>query len=470
MLAETIKLAATGSAGGAAAEGFFSLLRETAIPSQQYYFYDFGFDSSDNIYTNSNYSDPGALVLAAGGTSITTVKKVNTNTGGSSFAATIDSSQNIYNLGRTSSQNYYFRMQKFNSSGAIQWAKEYDYALGNILTFLSAENDGSYIYATGNTRYSSSNQYDRFPLFKIDTSTGGINTSVYTRNTSTFYRSIGNYMTTDNSGNIIITTDDRPTTGSGACRTIFKFNTSCARQWATTLHYGTIGAGNDLYGGSVASDSSGNIYVAGSIYRDLGSGTIRLYLTLTKLNSSGVLQWSYLYYLPSYQSSCSTEGMRIALDASGNIYVVDAHVSTNFLTATGTSTNRIIVWKFDSSGNLQFCNVFGHQTNGGTYATSGTKYRVRNGLLYCGLYTTNSPYGYMVAAFPTDGSGTGTYSTSNFGDFAYESATATITRTSSGISTSNLTDWSTLTSFIYESSQSYSMTTPTITSENVTLT
>ena len=457
-----ILLAAAGGAGGVSAEGFFSILSGTHLSK------DFGFDSSDNIYTSANNQDPGALVLSSGGVSVTAIKEVSTSTLGNTFATSIDSSQNIYTSGRTSSANYNGRAEKFNSSASLQWAKEYSESNTNLFTFISSETDGSYVYTTGNARHSDTGQFDRVPLVKIDVSTGNVNAACLTDSTSTFYFNIGERMTLDNSGNILIAAKNLPVTGSGQYSTIFKFNTSLSRLWATTLHVGTIGSGGRLEPRAITCDTNGNVYVVGNTNQDIGSGE-RSYVSLSKLNSSGVLQFSYFYYLPS-NNSTTMDNAKISVDTDGSIFVTASATISNYFTPTGSSQIRTLFWKFDSSGNVDFCHCFGHQTGTGSYTQATAKSRINEGLVYNNIEVVASTNHSGVLALPTDGSGLGSYSSTSFGDYAYEDTNASITRASLSVSSSSLTDWTTSSTTITVTNKSYSTTTPSTTFENLPLT
>jgi len=83
-----------------------------------------------------------------------------------------------------------------------------------------------------------------------------------------------------------------------------------------------LGGSDDDYGESIAVDSSGNIYVAGSSTGTWGSpissyGGGESDAFAAKLNPNGVLQWSTFL-----GGSSRDEGKSIAVDGSGNAYIV----------------------------------------------------------------------------------------------------------------------------------------------------
>ena len=137
------------------------------------------------------------------------------------------------------------------------------------------------------------------------------------------------------------------------------------RQWGT--YYG--GTGQD-YGLSCATDTSGNIYLAGITRSTSGIATTGAHQTnhggyrdafLVKFNSSGVRQWGTYYggTREEYGNSCAT-------DASGNIYLSGFTSSTSGMATTGAHQATFgggdwdaFLVKFNSSGVRQWGTYYG---------------------------------------------------------------------------------------------------------------
>ena len=238
-----------------------------------------------------------------------------------------------------------------------------------------------------------------------------------TRQWGTYYGGTGNDFgwscATDTSGNIYLSGQTPSTSGiatTGAYQTTFggatedaflvKFNSSGVRQWGT--YYG--GTGQD-YGLSCATDTSGNIYLAGITRSTSGIATTGAHQTnhggyrdafLVKFNSSGVRQWGTYYggTREEYGNSCAT-------DASGNIYLSGYTSSTSGMATTGAHLATFgggdwdaFLVKFNSSGVRQWGPYYGGTAGEAAYhcATdaSGNVYLTGEAKSTTGVATTGA--------------------------------------------------------------------------------
>ncbi|MFK5894623.1 MAG: IPTL-CTERM sorting domain-containing protein [Pseudomonadota bacterium] len=169
-------------------------------------------------------------------------------------------------------------------------------------------------------------------------------------------------LTIDSSGNIYVTGQNSSTwgtpinahTGGGNHDiVVFKLNNNGFLQW-NTFH----GSADVDFGGSLALDNTGNIYVTGGSFASWGtpvnadSGNGGADIVVFKLNNSGALQWNTFH--------ATGTGSSLAVDITGNIYVV----GTSFA-AWGApinayaGSNDIVVFKLNNNGAIQWNTFFG---------------------------------------------------------------------------------------------------------------
>ena len=130
---------------------------------------------------------------------------------------------------------------------------------------------------------------------------------------------------------------------------LFKFNEFGAFQWAREMgqYY--------LRTEAVITDSSNNVYIAGSDYgygenfQAAGGTYDPQSLYIAKFNPSGTRQWSkVLRYNTISDNAASTYTGDIQIDSHGNLWMIG---SVNW-TATGLNSQTVVLYKVDSSGAL----------------------------------------------------------------------------------------------------------------------
>ena len=130
---------------------------------------------------------------------------------------------------------------------------------------------------------------------------------------------------------------------------ISSVSVTCAALWGLTVQVGTT-SGN-TYGASVATDSSGNVYVTGNTSVAIDSQTRHgaLDFFITKYNSSGAHQWT----VQDGGSSGFSYGMGIAVDSSGNVYV-SGYTTVALDSQTQHGANDFFITKYDTDGTQQW--------------------------------------------------------------------------------------------------------------------
>jgi hypothetical protein len=302
---------------------------------------------------------------------------------------------------------------KLDSSYNITWKKQYNPSTTTPkeLRSQNIKIDGSgNIYIVGLAYSTGANNNENF-ICKINSSgtmqwIKRIYSSTYSTNTS-----VATYaLDVDSSGNVYFgggwPYGSNPGNNAFA---VIKMNTSGTIQWQK--HLSTAGSGNGTtYAIKVSSDGS-NIYVSGNYWvsgRDEEAAVFKM------ATSDGTCSWSRILNSTSYESH---DGMQIAEDSSGNIYLKGR-----------TQTPSWLITKYNSSGTLQWQRQITPLSIGGlggvAVSSDGLSLYVSSGNNY-------------IAKLPTDGSGMGTFTLSGQ-SITYGAGTRT---DSSGSTTFNNSSW-----------------------------
>ena len=204
------------------------------------------------------------------------------------------------------------------------------------------------------------------------------------------------HTATDVSGNVYVTgvffspfitfgtfTLTNQTTVSGYYGDMFivKYNASGTVQWA-----GSAGGSKSESGSSIATDVLGNVYVTGMFNSPsitfFGTTSHKITLTNTgklgdmfivKYDANGIVQWAR-----NAKGSDEDEGVGIATDVSGNVYVTGTFNSLSITFGTTTLTNKgsydMYIVKYDKDGNVKWAKNAGGSGDdyGNSIATDGS--------------------------------------------------------------------------------------------------
>ena len=154
-----------------------------------------------------------------------------------------------------------------------------------------------------------------------------------------------NGVATDSSGNVYVTGGtkgglDGNTSAGDTDLFVVKYNSSGTKQWTKQLG----SSGRDSANG-IAIDSSGNVYVTGVTFGGLdwntSAGANDLFLV--KYNSNGTKQWT-----EQLGTASSDAANAVATDSSGNVYVAGA--TYGGLDGNSKKNSDLFVVKYNSSG------------------------------------------------------------------------------------------------------------------------
>jgi PKD repeat protein len=175
-----------------------------------------------------------------------------------------------------------------------------------------------------------------------------------------------------------------------------KYNSAGAVQWVQTSTGGT----DDNNGIGLTEDGAGNSYALAVMDHSATSLTFgskmvatvkggSTLLVLVKYDNTGTAQWAQLF-----DSSTETYGSKLAVDATGNVYVrgtfySDMTIGTSNLTASAGETKNSFIAKFNSSGSLTWV----QQPQGGNAGEGGVSVDSAGNVYISGYFNTNLNFG-----------------------------------------------------------------------------
>ena len=372
-------------------------------------------DSSGNFYVVGNYAsgNPAFLAKYDNNGSLQWKKQISSEFDSARvYSIAVDSSGNIYICGRIYLAGAFRGMLfKINSSGTFVWSQMLQStSSGNWTPSVNGSGD-LYMYgvAVNTSGIPYITGYAGWPFIGAYPTAGGAPTSMKLFYQVQGYTSAGYGIKIDSSGNIYLT--GSVTISSNTEMFVAKFNSSGAVQWQKTLS----SSGTDT-GYGIDVDSSGNVYITG-----VSNGSGNNDFITAKYNSSGVIQWQ-----KRLGSSAVDQGNGVTVDSSGNVYVTGI--------SNEGSTNDLIIVKYNSSGVIQWQNKIVGGGSGSDAGTAITSITNSDGtVLYVAGYASNASNTAMfLAKLPSDGTGQGTFTLGSY--------TVTYTASTLTDATSTLTD------------------------------
>ena len=322
-----------------------------------------------------------------------------TGTLGESVAT--DTSGNVYVTGQTEGDFdgntligfVDFYITKYNSSGIKQYTRQFGAAGSNTTGFSIATDASGNVYVAGQTDggLDGNTLTGITDLFVAKYNSSGIKQfirqlGVSGSNTSSYS------IATDTSGNVYVAGEtngnlDGNTLAGTKDFFITKYNSSGVKQFTRQLGVALA----DTIGRGITTDVSGNIYIAGYTFGDLDGNTLTgtRDLFVTKYNSSGVKQFTRQLGVVGANAT----GVSVITDSSDNIYVA-GDTNGNLDGNTLTGTNDHFFTKYNSSGVKQFTRQLG-VTGANTTGTSVTA--DSNGNIYVAGYTNGDLDGNTLA-------------------------------------------------------------------------
>jgi len=322
-------------------------------------------------------------------------------------ASAVDSSGNIYALGaQRSSDVFRLLLTKVDSSGVLQWSRRLGAAAGVAFGIGVGVDSSGNVYVGGYSQNNTSTDKYAFLLAKYNSS-GTIQWQ------KKLYQSVGNNVTqafsVDDSGNVYVGGYSTQIAGPPATTYGFiaKYNSSGALQWQKQFLSGSSGNGSFSNVNGVKANSSGDVFLTCSDYNGSTGLSTRF---VTKLNSSGTVQWQRSYDTANFNG--------VTLDSSSNVYASGEGL--------GTPAYRGHIIKYNSSGTIQWQRRLTATLSGQDFkywwaiGTDPNDHIAVSGLTGQAAGGINNNLG-MIARYPNDGVFTGTVTV---GGTAYTTDTA----------------------------------------------
>lgn len=393
LVSTRILLGAAGAGGVGAGSYFFAVIGGATNAEK---FNGVAVDSSNNIYASGNTS-----TSSTGGIDLFVVSYDNEGTirwqkakGKSGVFDTggncaVDSSDNLYISGGNDFRGNV--ITKFNSSGALQFDKQYD-GTGNEGYDGPVAIDGSdniFSYTRNSSNAGSGvmmkiNSSGTLQFNRIFSDSNGMDAKGCAADSSGNSYGAGEYD------------DDANGTRNGF---LAKYNSSGTVQWQRV----TEGSSASKFLG-VTTDGT-NIYAVGTAVN-----LSTTFAFITKWNTSGTLQWQRRLGV----TGTNYQFQDVALDSDGNIYCVGFYKPGN---------DTVIISKWNSSGTLQWARDFGRSG----YGTRSYAIEVDSSDAVIISGETNGAGPGNTSAFvlriPNDGTLTGTYNNMSYSTSSATSAT-----------------------------------------------
>ncbi len=295
-------------------------------------------------------------------------RQIGTSSSDSSRSVVVDAAGNAYisgwtygDLGGTNAGDNDAFLIKFDASGNELWSRQIGTSTYDYNRSVAVDASGNaYISGTtyGSLGGTNAGGYDAF-LTKFDAS----GAELWSRQIGTSSDDWSNSVAVDASGNAYIsghTDGSLGGTNAGYYDAFLtKFDASGAELWRRQ-----IGTSSNDYNRSVAVDASGNAYISGTTYGSIGgtnAGDRDAFLT--KFDSSGTELWSR-----QIGTSSADRSQSVAVDASGNVYISGRTYGN--IGGTNAGNWDAFLTKFDASGNELWSRQIGTWRTDSSYSVA----------------------------------------------------------------------------------------------------
>jgi hypothetical protein len=243
-----------------------------------------------------------------------------TGTGNRNYGISVDGSGNVFGVGSVSGGTL---IAKYNSSGTIQWQRKL--ASGSGFRAIGLDSSSN-VYCVGGGGVVGIAKYD----------TSGTIQWQRSATESTFQlNGLGSF--TDTSGNTYIS-GVRYATSPTLAQTrgaFLKYNSSGSFLLSFYIAYTAFANASIIDMSGITVDSSGNIYMCGTLSPNPGGMGNIFYMGVFKFTSSGTLVWAMI----AGTSTKSTQGLSVAIDSFNDVYACGVLFNSEFVLKIPNNTS-----------------------------------------------------------------------------------------------------------------------------------
>ncbi len=301
-----------------------------------------------------------------------------------------DKNGNVYVAGKTRVSQYgdQFTVIKYDSAGNQKWLKSYGVQLYDNYDEAKAItiDKNGYLYVTGTSRSRFNNLSLDFLTFKLDTAGNQYWYAIF--NGSGNGDDDAKAIAVDSSGNVLVAGESR-SAGATIDYCVVKYSPSGTKLWER--YYDGTGGGAD-YAYDICTDPSGNVYVTGQSF----GGSTGDDIATIRYNSAGTQVWVQRH---NGAGNGFDFANTIELDKAYNVYV-----SGSSRNSANNSDIALIKYRNDNAGTQAWAKYFSAGTTGFESAT-GMKFDTSRTRIYLDgtAYFDDPGASSFIAKYDTSG-------------------------------------------------------------------
>jgi len=277
------------------------------------------------------------------------------------FAVATDASGNVYSVGRTGGAlegpagiGWDVFVRSYDSAGDLRWTRQFGADISVYVDGVATDANGN-VYVAGHTTGDLEGVgHGGFDVFVR--SYDGAGSLRWTRQFGTSDDDRASGVATDASGNVYVagrtTGDLAGESAGGADAFVRSFDSAGTLRWTRQF-----GSSSDDGATGVATDASGNVYVSGNTFGALDGPFAGLTdVFVRSYDGEGALRWTR-----QFGTTSTDQSFGVATDGNGNVYVTGRTLGA--LEGDSAGFSDAFVRSFGSDGTVRWTRQFGTSTD-----------------------------------------------------------------------------------------------------------